>query len=200
MARRTASRTPSRAVFPRRLHVAGARRRDCLPKQSRRLCHPVPLRGRDTRHHRGRPQASRRPPRRDRRPPYLGPDPATPSPPPLCRAWWWTFARRHTLGRLPARLLPASTRPLPAIPPPVSARATSRLRGWPVWLLWRSRPSRRSPRVHPRLDQLRRTDWVVYAKPPFGGPEQVLAYLGRYTHRVAIANSRLISLADGKVS
>jgi Putative transposase len=34
---------------------------------------------------------------------------------------------------------------------------------------------------------------VVYAKPPFGGPEQVLAYLGRYTHRVAIANSRLLS-------
>ncbi|UGY30347.1 IS91 family transposase (plasmid) [Bradyrhizobium septentrionale] len=51
-----------------------------------------------------------------------------------------------------------------------------------------------------RLNQLRRTDWVVYAKPPFGGPEQMLAYLGRYTHRVAIAISRLISLADGKVS
>ena len=51
-----------------------------------------------------------------------------------------------------------------------------------------------------RLKQLRRIDWVVYAKPPFGGPEQVLAYLGRYTHRVAIANSRLISLCDGKVS
>jgi hypothetical protein len=50
------------------------------------------------------------------------------------------------------------------------------------------------------LNQLRRTDWVVYAKPPFGGPEQVLAYLGRYTHRVAIANSWLVSLADDKVS
>jgi hypothetical protein len=50
-----------------------------------------------------------------------------------------------------------------------------------------------------RLRELRRLDWVVYAKPPFGGPEQVLAYLGRYTHRVAIANSRLISLSDGKV-
>ena len=50
-----------------------------------------------------------------------------------------------------------------------------------------------------RLDALRHTNWVVYAKPPFGGPEQVLAYLGRYTHRVAIANSRLISLSDGKV-
>lgn len=46
---------------------------------------------------------------------------------------------------------------------------------------------------------LRGLDWVVYAKRPFGGPEQVLAYLGRYTHRVAIANSRLIDLADGKV-
>ena len=50
-----------------------------------------------------------------------------------------------------------------------------------------------------RLNQLRRIAWVVYAKPPFGGPEQVLTYLGRYTHRVAIANSRLISLFDGKV-
>jgi Putative transposase/Transposase zinc-binding domain len=51
-----------------------------------------------------------------------------------------------------------------------------------------------------RLVEVRRREWVVYAKPPFGGPEQVLAYLGRYTHRVAIANSRLVSLADGKVT
>lgn len=43
-------------------------------------------------------------------------------------------------------------------------------------------------------------DWVVYAKPPFGGPEQVLKYLARYTHRVAISNRRLLSVADGKVS
>src|SRR4029078_5143851 len=39
------------------------------------------------------------------------------------------------------------------------------------------------------LDPMRRINWVVYAKRPFGGPAQVLAYLGRYTHRVAIANS-----------
>jgi hypothetical protein len=50
-----------------------------------------------------------------------------------------------------------------------------------------------------RLTVLRRLDWVVYAKPPFGGPEQVLAYLGRYTHRVAIANSRLLALDEDKV-
>src|SRR3954449_8709447 len=49
------------------------------------------------------------------------------------------------------------------------------------------------------LRPLRAIRWVVYAKRPFGGPEQVLDYLGRYTHRVAIANSRLIALADGKV-
>ena len=47
---------------------------------------------------------------------------------------------------------------------------------------------------------LRRADWVVYAKPPFAGPEQVIAYLGRYTHRVAIANDRLVALEDDHVS
>jgi hypothetical protein len=50
------------------------------------------------------------------------------------------------------------------------------------------------------LAELKRIEWVVYAKPPFGGPEQVLAYLGRYTHRVAIANSRLVALNHGQVS
>jgi hypothetical protein len=42
--------------------------------------------------------------------------------------------------------------------------------------------------------------WVVYAKAPFGGPEQVLKYLARYTHRVAISNSRLVSLENGHVT
>jgi Putative transposase/Transposase zinc-binding domain len=45
-----------------------------------------------------------------------------------------------------------------------------------------------------------RKDWVVYAKRPFGGPQYVLQYLGRYTHRVAISNHRLLSFADGKVT
>jgi hypothetical protein len=43
-------------------------------------------------------------------------------------------------------------------------------------------------------------DWVVYAKAPFGGPDRVLDYLGRYTHRVAISNNRLKELKDGKVT
>jgi len=50
------------------------------------------------------------------------------------------------------------------------------------------------------LAQVERAEWVVYAKPPFGGPQRVLEYLGRYTHRVAISNNRLIDFADGEVS
>jgi hypothetical protein len=50
------------------------------------------------------------------------------------------------------------------------------------------------------LDPVRLTEWVVYAKPPFGGPQQVLEYLGRYTHRVAISNERLVGLNDDLVS
>ena len=50
------------------------------------------------------------------------------------------------------------------------------------------------------LAPLRKTEWVVYAKPPFGGPEAVLAYLSRYTHRVAISNARLISADAGTVA
>jgi hypothetical protein len=50
-----------------------------------------------------------------------------------------------------------------------------------------------------RLAALLAVEWVVYAKPPFAGPEPVLAYLGRYTHRVAIANSRLTRLTGGEV-
>jgi hypothetical protein len=47
---------------------------------------------------------------------------------------------------------------------------------------------------------LKEAEWVVYAKPPFGGPQQVLQYLGRYTHRVAISNQRLLALQDDQVS
>lgn len=50
------------------------------------------------------------------------------------------------------------------------------------------------------LAPLREKEWVVYAKAPFGGPARVLKYLGRYTHRVAISNQRLVDLVDGDVS
>jgi len=49
------------------------------------------------------------------------------------------------------------------------------------------------------LAELRQPAWVVHCKPPFAGPEHVLAYLGRYTHRVALSNDRLLGVADGRV-
>jgi len=56
-------------------------------------------------------------------------------------------------------------------------------------------PARFAELVAPLKDKA----WVVYAKPPFGGPEQVLRYLARYTHRVAISNGRLLGLEEGRV-
>lgn len=50
------------------------------------------------------------------------------------------------------------------------------------------------------INKLYRNKWVVYSKQPFGGPEQVFSYLGLYTHKVAISNHRLLSIADGKVT
>jgi hypothetical protein len=55
-------------------------------------------------------------------------------------------------------------------------------------------------RFHALLRESSNTEWVVYAKPPFGGPEEVLKYLARYTHRVAISSSRLLSLEEGRVT
>jgi hypothetical protein len=61
-------------------------------------------------------------------------------------------------------------------------------------------PLAREKAFHAFLRPLFRQDWVVYAKRPFGGPQHVLHYLARYTHRVAISNHRLVSVADDKVT
>jgi ribosomal protein L37AE/L43A len=58
----------------------------------------------------------------------------------------------------------------------------------------------RPGRFHRLIAEAVRTEWVVYARPPFGGPATVLKYLARYTHRAAISNRRLVGLADGRVT
>lgn len=59
----------------------------------------------------------------------------------------------------------------------------------------------REPKAFARwLEPARRNEWVVYAKPPFDGPDKVLKYLGRYTHRVAISNHRILNIDDGHVT
>ena len=59
---------------------------------------------------------------------------------------------------------------------------------------------REAPAWASSLAPLRKANWVVYAKPPFGGPQHVLEYLGRYTHRVALSNRRLLALENGRVT
>jgi len=66
-------------------------------------------------------------------------------------------------------------------------------------------PGRLAEHAHSRgfdrlIAEAARTDWVVHARPPFGGPATVLKYLERYTHRAAISNRRLVDLADGRVT
>jgi hypothetical protein len=61
-------------------------------------------------------------------------------------------------------------------------------------------PLRERERFLAHIAPVRGKKWVVYAKKPFAGPEQVLDYVGRYTHRVAISNNRLLSLEDGQVT
>jgi hypothetical protein len=51
-----------------------------------------------------------------------------------------------------------------------------------------------------RIDDAARVKWVVYAKPPFGGPQQVLRYLARYTHKIAIGDHRLVDVDDDTVA
>ena len=55
--------------------------------------------------------------------------------------------------------------------------------------------------MHPAfVHQLYKTDWVVFAKRPFGGPQSVIEYLGRYTHKIAISNHRIKNIAEGEVT
>jgi hypothetical protein len=68
---------------------------------------------------------------------------------------------------------------------------------YPTFIPGRSELGNKS---RPRGADSARAEWVVYAKPPFGGPRQVLKYLARYTHRVAISNSRLTALEGGRVT
>lgn len=62
------------------------------------------------------------------------------------------------------------------------------------------KPFAESKAFHAFLRTLFRQDWVVYSKRPFGGPQHVLQYLARYTHRVAISNHRIVNVADGNVT
>ena len=170
--------------------------------KARGLRHPVPRRGRDAARHRRRSQASRRRDRRGRRAAHLGADPAPPSASALHRPGRRPLARPDALGRLPARLLPAGARALAPVPRAVPDAAARGVRGRRAPLLRRRSPTLAEPAAFAaRLDALRRGRMGRLRQAARSAdPSRCSAYLGRYTHRVAIANSRLVGLADGQVS
>ena len=108
------------------------------------------------------------------------------------RADRWIHARRRFL--LPVKVLSARFRTL-FLEALERAHAAGKLRFFGE-LAGLSDPARFAAYLAP----LKTSKWVVYAKAPLAGPQQVLEYLGRYTHRVAISNRRLLSLEDGQVT
>src|SRR6195256_5605131 len=185
-------RTAGRPLLPRRIHAAGADCRHRLPEQGRRLQSLVQGFLADNADDCGRSQAPGRQDRLHLGTPHLGLRDDPSSARPHDRAGWWDIARRHALDRLPFKLSLAGEGAVAAVPPPDAGDAARRTRRRPPAVLRRPRPPRQQGRVH-YLAPLHRTKWFVYSKRPFAGPEQVLAYLSRYTHRVAISNSRLIA-------
>ena len=200
VARGPAGRAAAGALLPRRLHRAGAGWRDRLPEQGRRLRHPVPRGGRDARTIAADPK-------------HLGAQIGVTA---VLHTWGQTLQHHPHLhcvvpggGLSPDGTRWIACRPGFFLPVRVLSRLFRRLFLEHLQAAFDAGKLRffgdlaglaEPTAFAARLDPLRRIEWVVYAKRPFGGPEQVLDYLGRYTHRVAIANSRLVALSDDQVS
>ena len=170
-----------------------------LSEQARALWHPLQGRLRDIADHSIGPQASGRQDRRDGRAPQLGlgASPIIPMSTASFRAAASHLTGSSWVACRPGFFLPVRV-PLAPVPALVSGKADGYAQGRRTRLLQRQWPALADPNSFADLlAPLRKTDWAVYAKKPFAGPEAVLAYLSRYTHRIAISNSRLIAF-DGR--
>src|SRR6516225_3399781 len=170
----------------------------------------LPVRRRDPDHHRPhgtspwaegpRPQASRRPHWAHRRAPHLGIGAHPPSARPYHRPRRRHLTRWRALDCLPAQLSPLRRGAFAPLPSPVPRKADRRLPSRAAAVLRRPGRHRRAGRLQSLARRLAQDRRVVYVKRPFGGPDDVLAYLSRYTHRVAIANSRLVAFDGERVT
>jgi hypothetical protein len=191
VADRTGSRVVAGGVFPCGVSSTAADRPPGATECQDSLQHSLPDSGRDAADHRGGPQASGGGNRLPGRASQLGSK--------SCRP----------VGLSPDGSRWIACRPKFFLPVPVLSRL---FRGKLLALLRQvfaegkleffgqladlAEPAR----FHAWLRKSKKTEWVVYAKPPFGGPEYVLKYLARYTHRVAITSNRLLSLDDGRIT
>ena len=150
----------------------------------------------------GQPEAAGRGDRLSVRAAYLGTDADSPSAHSLRRAGRGLRPRPRPLGA--AQVRAASSCPVDVLSEVFRGKFTDALKGlfrrkklaFHGSLAWLAEPRSFARFLH----TLHQHKWVVYVKKPFGGPEHVLHYLARYTHRVAISNHRLIGMEDGKVT
>ena len=195
MDRCSTARTVGDPLLSRRIYAVPPTQRTDPAKPRRTLQPVVPLRCGDAYGGGRQSQTSRRRDRILRDPAYLEPESLVSSSHPLCRSIWRLGARPHTLDTWLCHIL-------------LTPGGQQVFRGKFVDALERAFDENHlnffgliqhlaeAKGFAEFVRKLHRHQWVVYAKPSFGGPEQVLRYLGRYTHRVAISNHRLISF-DG---
>src|SRR5450755_1472547 len=200
MAGRSRGRAVARPLLPFGLHVAGVDRRHRLPEQGRDLRHPVQGLRRDDDHDRGRSQTPGRADRRDFGAAHLGSalthhphvHMIAPGGGISLDGEKWATCRPGFF--LPIRVLSRLFRRL-FLEKLVAAHAAGKLE------FFGARANLADPTAFAQyLSPSRAVEWVVYAKRPFGGPEAVLAYVSRYTHRVAISNSRLLTCDNAGVA
>src|SRR5713101_1853445 len=182
-------RTAGRPLLPRRIHAAGADCRHRLPEQGRRLRSLVQGFLADNAHGCGRSQAPGRQDRLHLGAPHLGHHPhvhmIVPGGGISLDGTRWIGCRSNYL--LPVKVLSRLFRRL-MLEMLLAAHDAGRLQFFGDYAHLAGKAAFKA-----YLAPLHRTKWFVYSKRPFAGPEQVLAYLSRYTHRVAISNSRLIA-------
>src|SRR5215472_11482175 len=194
------TRTSPHALHARGLHTSQPLGPTSAAEQEGHLRSPVPHQCGDPSRSGARSKTSRCGDRLLQCVAYLEPTTQSPSASPYHHSRRRPLTRSHPLGSLPKQILP----PQESVTQSLSRQIRQRSRaGFPR----RSAPLEGNlkllakPKIFAAwLRPLYRKYWVVYLKRPFGGPEYVLQYLGRYTHRVAISNHRLVSFIDGQVT
>ena len=169
-------------------------------KQADRLRHSLPGYGRHAPDPCRRPETSRRSNRFLCRSSHLGPDSAGSSSSALRHSGRRALGRFHKLDLLPPGFLPVRESLVSSFPPFVPPVSGKRLPSGQLEFSGSLEKLRNPGQFRSYLAPLKRTRWVVYAKAPFAGPRQVLDFVGRYTHRVAISNNRLFDIDDGRVT
>jgi hypothetical protein len=121
---------------------------------------------------------------------------------PTCIVWSprWSLCGWHRVGFLPSWIFLVRPGPLPAVSSSIPGISDQALDAGKVEFFSALESLRDRSKFLDYWAPTCEAEWVVYAKRPFAGPEQVLDYVGRYTHRVVISNYRILDIAESKVT